>query len=152
MKNAARLLFIALCALFLLGAGDNVDTRRFEKLGHNLICTCGCNQVLLECNHVGCPVSDAMRNELSAAMKKDAANDAVLATFVAKYGPTVLAAPTTKGFDRVAWIMPFVALAIGLIGAAMVAKAWRQRTALAPVASAPINDDLRARIRQETEE
>jgi cytochrome c-type biogenesis protein CcmH len=152
MKKAARLLLVALSALFLLGADNNLDTRRFEKLGHNLICTCGCNQVLLECNHVGCPASDAMRNELTAAMQKDGNNEAVLATFVAKYGPTVLAAPTTKGFDRVAWIMPFVVLTLGLIGAVMVTKAWRQRTTLASATSAPINEDLRARIRQETEE
>ena len=31
-----------------------------------------------------------------------------------KYGPTVLAAPTAKGFNRVAWVMPFVALGFGL--------------------------------------
>ena len=28
-------------------------TRRFNKLGHSMMCTCGCGQVLLECNHVG---------------------------------------------------------------------------------------------------
>ncbi len=32
-----------------------------------------------------------------------------------KYGPTVLAAPTTTGFNRVAWIMPFLALVLGLL-------------------------------------
>ncbi|MGH9668572.1 MAG: hypothetical protein ACRD3A_00475, partial [Terriglobales bacterium] len=44
---------IALCiaAVVLMGAGDDP---RFDKLGHKMICACGCRQILLECNHVGC--------------------------------------------------------------------------------------------------
>ena len=27
----------------------------FDKLGHvKLVCQCGCGQILMECNHVGC--------------------------------------------------------------------------------------------------
>ena len=152
MRRIFTLLFIALAAVGLLGAGDN--TRRFEKLGHNLICTCGCNQILLECNHVGCPASDGMRNELAASLEKNTDNEVVLAGFVTKYGPTVLAAPTTKGFDRVAWITPFAVFALGIIGAIMVTRVWKQRSALAtsPAGPMPVTDELRARIRQETEE
>ncbi len=152
MRRLFTLLFIALAAVGLLGAGDN--TRRFEKLGHNLICTCGCNQILLECNHVGCPASDGMRNELAASLEKNTDNEVVLAGFVTKYGPTVLAAPTTKGFDRVAWITPFAVFALGIIGAIMVTRVWKQRSALAtsPAGPMPVTDELRARIRQETEE
>jgi cytochrome c-type biogenesis protein CcmH/NrfF len=152
MRRIPVLLLIALSAIFLLGADDAGKNRRFEKLGHNLICTCGCNQILLECNHVGCPASDSMRNELAARLDKDPNNEAVLAGFVTKYGATVLAAPTTKGFDRVAWIMPFVVLVLGIITAVMVTRVWKQRTVAAPAGAKPLNDALRARIRQETEE
>jgi len=43
---------IFLGVLLLLGAGDN--SRRIDRLGHQMMCVCGCNQILLECNHVGC--------------------------------------------------------------------------------------------------
>jgi cytochrome c-type biogenesis protein CcmH/NrfF len=35
-------------------------------------------------------------------------DDLVLQGFVQEYGPTVIAAPTSTGFNRVAWIMPFL--------------------------------------------
>ena len=45
------------------------DTKaRFDKLGHQIMCSCGCNELLLECNHVGCPNSDGMRQELMAGI------------------------------------------------------------------------------------
>jgi len=47
---------ICLSVFAFLGAGDN--SARFNNLGHRLMCVCGCNYVLLECNHVGCPYSD----------------------------------------------------------------------------------------------
>ena len=55
-------LFVA--ATFLLGADPS--GARFENLGHKLMCRCGCSQILLECNHVGCAYSEKMRQELTA--------------------------------------------------------------------------------------
>src|SRR5436190_1285211 len=129
MRRIVILLVVAGSAVGLLGAGDT--SKRFEKLGHNLVCTCGCNQILLECNHVGCPSSSAMRDDLTASLDNNTDNEIVLASFVTKYGPTVLAAPTTKGFDRVAWITPFAVFVIGIVGVVMVSRAWKRR---APVA------------------
>ena len=47
--------------------------------------------------------------------------------FVQKYGPTVLAAPTTAGFDRAAWILPGVALIAGFGIVVLVVRAWKKR-------------------------
>ena len=111
----------------LLGAGD--EGARFNSLGHRLMCVCGCSQILLECNHVGCTYSDRMRGELMAGLDRGENDDLTLQDFVQKYGPTVLAAPTATGFNRVAWIMPFLALVLGLadhhIHCAGVEKATR---------------------------
>ena len=52
---------VCLLALVMLGADSS---SRFGKLGHEMICVCGCGQILLECNHVGCPDSDRMIGEL----------------------------------------------------------------------------------------
>lgn len=117
------LLGVAVCAL--AGAGD--PTSRFKDLGHQLMCICGCNQILLECNHVGCPDSDMMRNELMAGVTRGDSDSLVEQAFVQKYGPTVLAAPTTTGFNRTAWIVPFVALGLGLLLVILVVRAWKNR-------------------------
>jgi len=116
---------LALAVIALAGAGD--PTSRFNELGHQMMCICGCNQILLECNHVGCPDSDRMRNELLEAVNRGDSDSLVEQSFVQKYGPTVLAAPTTTGFDRTAWIVPFAALALGLMLVVMVINAWKNR-------------------------
>jgi len=120
---------IALClAIFsLIGAGDPAS--RFEDLGHQLMCICSCNQILLECNHVGCPDSDRMRNELMAAVTRGDSDSLVEQGFVQKYGPVVLAAPTNTGFDRTAWIVPFLALGLGLATVILIVRAWKKRPA-----------------------
>jgi cytochrome c-type biogenesis protein CcmH len=92
-----------------------------------MMCICSCNQILLECNHVGCPDSDGMRNELMVAVNRGDSDSLVEQSFVQKYGPTVLAAPTTTGFDRTAWIVPFVALALGLMLVVLVIRSWKNR-------------------------
>jgi cytochrome c-type biogenesis protein CcmH len=111
----------------LLGAGD--PATRFNEIGHQMMCICGCNQILLECNHVGCPASDGMRNELMAAVERGDSDSLVEQGFVQKYGPTVLAAPTNKGFDRAAYIIPFAALILGFGLIVLVIRAWRNRPA-----------------------
>ena len=124
-KRAAQLLLIVVALFTLMGVGD--EDARFRDLGHHLMCVCGCNQILLECNHVGCQYSDRMRVELAAALDRGDNDDLTLQSFIQKYGTTVVAAPSTSGFGRVAWIMPFIALVAGMATVVFVVRAWRKR-------------------------
>ncbi len=147
-------LLLCTSALLLMGASGDPTGQRFERLGHNLMCECGCGQILLECNHVGCSTSEKMRKELKLALDRGDSDDAVLAGFVAKYGPAVLAAPTTTGFDRVAWIMPVVIFIAALTAVILVVRAWKRRSPTPPSdstgsASSEL-DKFRRRAREET--
>jgi len=141
---------LALAVCFSMGATDAGS--RFNDLGHRLMCTCGCAQLLGECNHVGCPESGRERNELTAAIASGLSDTDVLASFSTKYGATVLAAPTTRGFDLVAWIAPFAVFAAALLGTILLVRHWSiGRTQAAAPASTPEMDALRERVRRETE-
>ncbi len=133
LPNSVRRIFqaglLALIVFAFLGAGD--ESARFNNLGHRLMCVCGCSQILLECNHVGCTYSDRMRDELIAGLDRGENDDLTLQDFVQKYGPTVLAAPTATGFNRVAWVMPFLALVLGLVTTILIVLAWKKRPTLA---------------------
>jgi len=149
LRRGAQVLLVCVAAVLLMGAGDEA---RFDKLGHNLMCACGCRQVLLECNHVGCSYSDRMRDELSTALTRGDSDDLVLQAFVQKYGPTVLAAPPATGFNLVAWVMPFAVLFSALGFAVLVVLRWKQRApAAAPAADSPELEAMRLRARRETE-
>lgn len=150
-KRIPALLTLLLAATVLFGAGD--DPVRVERLGHQLMCACGCNQILLECNHVGCAYSTSMRSELIAEVGRR--NDkGVLQWFVEKYGPTVLAAPPTTGFNRLAWIMPYLALVMGIGAIVWIVNVWRSRSPAAvsvPIASLESSelDHYREQVRKE---
>jgi cytochrome c-type biogenesis protein CcmH/NrfF len=148
----AQVLLIGVLAIGFLGAGDDA---RFNKLGHGLMCMCGCGQVLLECNHVGCTYSERMRNELGAGIDRGDSDSLVLQSFVQKYGNTVLAAPTTTGFNRVAWIMPFAVFAGALALAVWLVRVWKQRSLAQPVPPPNLDatelNELRKKARQETD-
>jgi cytochrome c-type biogenesis protein CcmH/NrfF len=140
--------------LLFIGAGD--EGARVNDLGHRMMCVCGCNQILLECNHVGCAYSERMRSELVAAVERGN-DDLAMQSFVQKYGTTVIAAPTTKGFNRVAWIMPYMALVFGIFGVVVIVRAWRKRPLLLPAdAVSAIHgaelDHFRAEARKEAGE
>jgi cytochrome c-type biogenesis protein CcmH len=93
-----------------------------------MMCICGCSQILLECNHVGCAASDGMRNELMASLARGDSDSLVEQGFVQKYGPTVLAAPTTTGFDQAAYIVPLAAVTLGFALIVVVIYAWKNRS------------------------
>jgi cytochrome c-type biogenesis protein CcmH len=139
----AGALAVAVC--FSLGATDAGS--RFTNLNHRLMCTCGCAEILGECNHVGCP-------SLRAGIDAGKSDQEILASFAAKYGATVLAAPTTHGFDLVAWIAPFAVFAAALLGTILLIRRWGNtsagKTEAATKASNPATDALREQIRRET--
>ena len=152
LRRWAHTCGILLLATFLLGAGD--EAARFDQLGHNMICGCGCRQILLECNHVGCQVSDKMMRELRVALTRGDSDDLVMQAFVQRYGETVRAAPEAKGFNLMAWITPFAMLLAGLLLALAVLRRWSLRpeaVAAAPGAPSPQLEALRQKARQETE-
>src|SRR5579872_1170172 len=154
LRRALSCVLLAAAVFAFSGASD--PSTRFGQLGHQLMCICSCGQILLECNHVGCPDSDMMRNELMASVTRGDSDSLVQQAFVQKYGPTVLAAPTTSGFDRTAWIMPFVVLVAGFILVAYIVRIWKNRPApaladgLRPVRGADL-DQFREQARKETE-
>jgi len=150
--KSAQALFLGVAVCLSLGASDAGS--RFTDLGHRLMCTCGCSQMLGECNHVGCPESDRMRGELRDDIAASMGDQEILNAFAAKYGVTVLAAPTTHGFNLVAWIAPFAVLAAGLLGTFLLVRHWSVgKTQLAQAGAGAQSVELDAiheKIRRET--
>jgi cytochrome c-type biogenesis protein CcmH len=97
-----------------------------------------------------------MRAELVAAVDRGDNDDLTLQSFVQKYGTTVLAAPTKAGFNRVAWIMPYLVLVLGLVMVTMIVRLWKSRPLVLPVgAVAPVHGEelehFRTEARKDTE-
>ena len=159
-SRAARTAMSLLLALTLagsLGAAAPMDVdARYERLSHQMMCTCGCAQILGECNHVGCPNSPGELQTLRTDLTGGMADHAVLVDFEEKYGATALASPLLTRFNQAAWIVPPAVLMLGMLCALLVMRRWRER-GRAEALTAPAADRLSpqqlealARVRRET--
>ena len=154
--RAVEVAALAVAICFSLGA--SAPTSRLNILSHRLMCQCGCAQLLGECDHVGCPDRDTELSMLSTGIAAGMTDQQILDSFVAKYGATVLAAPTTKGFDLVAWVAPFAVFAAALLGTILLIRRWgglgfeRRAQAAGAVAQSadPEEQERLDRIRRET--
>ncbi len=153
LQRIAQLALIGAIIALSTGAGDT--TGRFDKLSHQLMCACGCSQLLGECNHVGCPDSTAMRGKLMSAVNHGDPDKTILLGFQEEYGAISLAAPRFTAFNHLAWILPPFILVLGLGLIAFTVRRWRLRPASIPAPpqhfSSSEFDTVRDRIRRETE-
>jgi cytochrome c-type biogenesis protein CcmH len=153
-SGQAFMLAIALC--FTLGATDAGS--RYNNLSHRTMCTCGCAEILGECNHVGCSASTEELAIVRDGIANGQSDQAILDSMVAKYGAVVLAAPTGHGFDVVAWIAPVAVFLAALFGTILLVRHWSVGgrggpggpTASAGGPSTPEMDEIRETIRRET--
>jgi cytochrome c-type biogenesis protein CcmH/NrfF len=170
MKPRSKLdtrVWIVYAAIFLLASASiwapiahAQQTDHAKKLGLNLMCMCGCAQVLVQCNHLNCPSSAPMLKELDEHIAAGESDELVIQDFIKGYGVAVLSSPPNTGFNRVAWLLPSVAFALGLGVIALVINHWRKRpilaTATPQVSQVSISPDALARAREkvdrETEE
>lgn len=155
--RAAEATVLAAAVCFSLGA-TNAGSR-VQNLDHRMMCTCGCAQLLGECNHVGCTESTQELSELRADVAAGMSDQQIFSAFVAKYGETVLAAPPAQGFDLVAWIAPFAVFLAALLGTILLIRRWGGLRGFKPLPYAvadvatldPAERKRRETIRRETD-
>jgi cytochrome c-type biogenesis protein CcmF len=102
-----------------------VPSTDLEKdLQHEIICMCGtCGRRRIgECT---CGLAAEMRGEVAKLVAAGKDRDEVYEYFMDKYGSQEpLAAPIDKGFNRLAWAVPYALGSMGALGAAFVAVRW----------------------------
>lgn len=146
----SQLGLVVLLAVFTMGSANNAV--RYNDLGHKMMCVCGCGQILIECNHLGCPDSDGELAELRTALSQGKGDTEILEAFQAKYGPTVLAAPMLTKFNIIAWVVPPLVLLLGIGATFALVRKWKLRTVAMPAVSEVHGfDRIRDQIRKETE-
>ncbi|MEI9977587.1 MAG: cytochrome c-type biogenesis protein CcmH [Edaphobacter sp.] len=150
LLRLSQLGFVALLVLFSTGAED--ATMRYNALGHKMMCVCGCSQILIECNHVGCQDSRQMLTELWTDVSRGDSDTTILKAFQANYGAIALAAPMFTRFNQAAWLAPPLVLLLGMGLIVALVRKWRLRTVDMPAVSETAGFlQIRDQIRKETE-
>jgi cytochrome c-type biogenesis protein CcmH len=95
-----------------------------DEISEELICQCGCNLLLSDCDHAVCRSRDEMTALISQKLAQGQSKSEIIQSFVDQYGEQVLAVPTKRGFNLVAWILPFGALMAGGGVVYTLLRAW----------------------------
>src|SRR5713226_8669673 len=89
-------------ALPIVGTAASTASR--QEVSEGLTCQCGCGLTVANCNHPNCEFSVPVREKIDAMLGRGLSGPQVIAYFRGKYGEKILSAPTTQGFNLLAWI------------------------------------------------
>lgn len=120
-----------------------------EELRHEMACTCGAcgHEPLSKCT---CGTADQMRAELRGEIDAGKTKEQIIQHFIGVYGGTqFLGAPLDKGFNRLAWLLPYVVGGIGLVTVTAVARKWTRPASEPATAPAPVDASLNDRLDDE---
>jgi cytochrome c-type biogenesis protein CcmH len=120
-------LFLSVSFILVLTGNAMSDGKpQMEDIAGKLACYCGtCPHLVV--TRCGCSVADQIMAEIQTMIDAGQSEDQIVQGYVAKYGQTVLAAPTKSGFNLSAWAIPFIAFFIG--GAVLFSYLKKQRNA-----------------------
>ena len=162
MRNARGLLRAGLLLIALvIGWGGAVVyaqtpagdlTQRVYEIADKLNCPLCQGQTLSECPLQIC---EEMRAEIAQRLQAGQSEQEILDAFVARYGIGILNQPPAKGFNLLAWVIPFVGLAVVLAIGGWVLVAWSRRRqageTLPPAPSEPLPEEYVRRLEEELE-
>ena len=111
-----------------------------KKMRDEIACTCGscAHEPLSKCI---CGQAAAMRADLKADIDAGKGHDQIISEWIQKYGGEhFLTMPIDRGFNRLAWLFPYLLGGVGVVGVAFVAKRWSNRSHEDDAAQKPSED------------
>ncbi|MFC1943219.1 cytochrome c-type biogenesis protein CcmH [Chloroflexota bacterium] len=118
---------IAILLVLFSASPVMADSPTVSDISNQLICQCGCGTVLADCSHAECASREEMTALIEEKLAQGQSEEQIIQFFVAQYGEQVLASPPKRGFNLVAWILPFAAM-LGGGGVIYIAlKKWVRR-------------------------
>jgi cytochrome c-type biogenesis protein CcmH len=124
-----------------------------DSVAEGLTCQCGCGLTVANCNHPQCEFSVPVRAQIEQMIGRGMTRTQIIATFRTQYGEKILSAPTTEGFNLLAWIMPFGMILAGCGLLFVVVGRWRNANATPRQSvtedSSAFDPDLRKRLEGE---
>jgi cytochrome c-type biogenesis protein CcmH len=145
----ALFLFTAVC----LPQATEIVTPEMRAVGEKLACKCGsCKKTVTSCEMLGCGYSSPAKQKIGSMLKDGKSPQQIVDAFVQETGLQALAAPPAEGFNLLAWIMPFAAIALGLAIIALWIKHFRKPQPAVAGSQPVVDERYRSRIEKELAE
>ena len=133
LSFAGALLFLATASLYAAAPADIDD--RTREIATELRCVVCQNLSVADSPS---EMAQQMRAIVREQVQAGKSSDEIKEFFVSKYGEWVLLRPKTTGFSALLWILPYVALGIGVVAALCFIRRWtakKRRSDTLPQAS-----------------
>ena len=150
----ASMILLLLLSPTSLGAQQLQKSELRRALEGEILCTCGCRRPMNDCPmEPNCHGLDAQRAKLDKYVGDGMNRDQVLAAFASDYGTqAILSRPIDRGFNRLAWLFPYLVGVSSALVAVFIARRWsrREKTVDAPPGPTTQDDpELRTRLEHE---
>jgi cytochrome c-type biogenesis protein CcmH/NrfF len=145
--------FVLVAALALICATPALASEKHptqDELEAMLVCP-SCHVPLDESNS---PVAQQMKAFIAKRIAQGATRSQIVDELVGppnNFGPSVLGVPRTHGFDLIAWVIPFAAIAVGAVGIGAGAWYWSRGRGSPPEepGAAPLDPAMERRLDEE---
>jgi len=130
----SSVLALSLAAICLAQSSSGLITPDIKRVGERLACLCEtCKNTVGDCPMLQCHYGNPAKQKIGTMQASGKSDDDIVQSFVQEHGIQALSSPPTSGFSGLAWIMPWLALGLGL-GAIYL---FIQRIRRAPAGNAP---------------
>lgn len=129
---------LSLALLSLAQSSSQLLTPEIKRVGEKLACLCGsCKNTVGDCPMLECHYAKPSRQKIATMQAAGSPDGQIVDSFVKEQGLQALSSPPTSGFSAVAWIMPWVAIALGLGAIYLFMRRFSASRAATGVAGAP---------------
>jgi cytochrome c-type biogenesis protein CcmF len=128
-----------------------LHTELEQGVREKIMCSCGaCRRSLDRCGMPNCHGEAEQMEKLRTFIKQGMSDeDSILAAFVKDHGGyDVLMSPPNQGFNRMAWLFPYMVAGAALVGLVVAARRW-SHNARPAAAGASVDPALDARLDDE---
>ena len=150
MKRFSRISVFYVGLVFLLSSTVLSNDEIVDQISTNLMCTCSCPHVIKHCGDE-CGVAPQLVQRITGLIASGKTEDQVYEVFEESFGPSVHAVPKPEGFNLLAWILPCVALCVGIVVVIVVFKKLNLKTPDKKLTEVEINQKYRKLLDKELE-
>jgi cytochrome c-type biogenesis protein CcmH len=114
MKALLRAAWVAaFLAAFAIASPSFAEGRPGQReIEEALTCQCGCGLTVAACNHLQCGFAIPARERIAKGLAEGQTAEQILEGFKNEYGEKVLSSPIAEGFNVLAWIAPYLTIAV----------------------------------------
>ena len=150
LKNSFLAVLLAVAAL--AQSSSALLTPEIRRVGGRLACLCGtCNNTVGDCPMLECHYTKPMRERIAAMQKLGMSDEEIVNAVVKDKGLQALAAPPEEGFNLLAWIMPWIAVSLGLVAIWVFISRLNRKKAVAAAAAPELDPEVLKHYRENIE-